>query len=118
MSTDPRDSDSTSDVRPAPGSRNDLVAFAIASLHVRGILYVLVGALISWLDVAPEKNALYHRRFWAWVAGLVVFGIYTPSLFFPLGVLGLWGLLARRSRIEFGMGVTASGEDHSEKHGN
>ncbi len=46
---------------------------------------------------------IHKRRFWGWIAGLVVCGIYTPSLFFPLGILGLWGLLAPGSRTEFGV---------------
>ena len=48
---------------------------------------------------------LRRRRFWAWVAALCIFGIYLPSLFLPLGALGLWGLLDLGSRAEFGMGA-------------
>jgi hypothetical protein len=46
---------------------------------------------------------LKRRKFWAWVAGLIVFGMYVMSAFLPLGAFGLWGLLDRGSREEFGI---------------
>jgi type II secretory pathway pseudopilin PulG len=51
-------------------------------------------------------RGLHRRRTWAWIAGLCVFGLYVPSLFFALGGLGLWGLLDPGSRSLFGMGQT------------
>lgn len=48
---------------------------------------------------------IQRRKFWGWVAGLCVFGVFLPSAFFPLGALGLWGLLDRGSRSEFGVGA-------------
>ncbi len=36
---------------------------------------------------------LKHQRYWAWVAGIIVFGMFIPSLFFILGILGLINLL-------------------------
>ena len=44
---------------------------------------------------------LKRRKFWAWVAGIVVGGLYAPSLFLPLGVFILIGLLSEKSREEF-----------------
>lgn len=49
-------------------------------------------------------HGLRKRRFWAWVAGLCIFGVYLPSLFLPLGALGLWGLLDAGSQRVFGIG--------------
>ncbi|HLE03353.1 MAG TPA: hypothetical protein VI729_01900 [Anaerolineales bacterium] len=49
-------------------------------------------------------RALNRRKFWAWVAGLCLSGLYIPSLFLPLGVMGLIGLLDPASRAEFGVG--------------
>lgn len=65
----------------------------------------IFGAFCLVLAVAVEVVAygIHKRRFWGWIVGLIVFGIYTPSLFFPLGILGLSGLLASGSRIEFGI---------------
>ena len=48
---------------------------------------------------------LKQRKFWAWVTGLGLCAIYSLSILFPLGMLGLWGLLADGSRREFGIGV-------------
>ena len=49
-------------------------------------------------------RALNRRRFWAWVAGLCISGLYIPSLFLPLGIMGLIGLLDPVSRAAFGVG--------------
>lgn len=107
------------------------IGLAIACLHISAALYLVVGILVfpllltgdgrrpaqpaviflaafCWaLSIGVEVVAagLRRRKFWAWVAGLCVFGMYVPSLFFPLGALGLWGLLDAGSRAEFGMGI-------------
>ena len=48
---------------------------------------------------------LRRRKFWAWVAGLIIFVMCLPlgALGLPLGALGLWGLLDSGSRREFGV---------------
>ncbi len=71
---------------------------------------ILLGLFVLGLAVGVEfvRNGIIQRKFWAWVAGLCIFGLYTPSIFFPLGVFGLWGLLAKDSREEFGVGATQS----------
>lgn len=48
--------------------------------------------------------ALRQRRFWAWIAGLIVATLYAPSLFLPLGIMIFIGLLSNESRSEFGVG--------------
>jgi hypothetical protein len=73
---------------------NSLIGFSIC-------LFTMIGALVSVIEVIAY--GLTQRKFWAWVAGLIVFGIYVPSLFLPLGALGLWGLLDENSRREFGV---------------
>ena len=60
-------------------------------------------ALIVGIQIVVA--GLRRRRFWAWVTALCIFGVYLPSLFFPLGALGLWGLLDSASRAEFGLGA-------------
>ena len=69
-------------------------------MSVMGIfMAVLCVALIIGIEFVAA--GLRKRRFWAWVAGLCIFGLYLPSIFFPLGALGMWGLLDEGSRAEF-----------------
>jgi hypothetical protein len=107
------------------------IGLATVCLHVSALLYLIVGLLAFPLFMADDHAAdmglflavallifclvliagieivvygLHRRKFWAWVAGLCIFGLYVPSLFLPLGALGLWGLLDSGSRTEFGVG--------------
>ena len=108
------------------------IFLAIVSLHLGAALYVCAGALFAiWVygsDVELPRTkmvlpvflvlvlaiaigielvafGLYRRKFWAWVAGLCIFGLFLPTVFFVLGALGLWGLLDPRSRAAFGVGA-------------
>jgi hypothetical protein len=107
------------------------IKFATIALRISTGMYVLVGLSLFALSFTGNQNKLFYtilavfalalavgvefvrggiiqRKFWAWVAGLCIFGLYTPSIFLPLGAFGLWGLLAQGSREEFGVGVTPS----------
>ncbi len=44
---------------------------------------------------------LKQGKYWAWIAGLILFGIYIPSLFFILGIIGLIALLKPESKAFF-----------------
>jgi len=104
---------------------------ATVMLHLSVFLYVIIGAvclvIAGTADSSFEQAALtalagscfllalgvevvaygvHRRRYWGWIAGLCVFGVYVPSLFLPLGILGLWGLLDRSSRQVFGIEVS------------
>ncbi len=102
------------------------IGLAIWCLRISAVLYFGLGCLVLFLFLSLDRIAhglvlfvfclalavgieivnsgLRRRKFWAWVAGLCVFAVYVPSLFIPLGVLGLWGLLDAGSRAEFGIG--------------
>jgi hypothetical protein len=107
------------------------IGLTIVCLHISAVLYLIVGLLMLLL-VSGEDEAgvglpfaigmlvfclalvagieivvygLHQRKFWAWVAGLCICGMYVPSLFLPLGALGLWGLLDSGSRAEFRVGT-------------
>ena len=69
------------------------------------ILFGAVGAFCIALAAVPEIAAygIRRRRFWGWVLGLILFGLYLPSLFLPLGAFGMWGLLDPGSRAEMGV---------------
>ena len=131
MSTNPYEGPSSQTENPLEKSR---VGVALVCLHISAVLYLLLGFALPVLltladggdlEVATTTGVsvflfmfcaliavgveivaygIHKRRFWGWVAGLIVFGIYAPSLFMPLGALGLWGLLAAGSRAEFGVG--------------
>ncbi len=65
-------------------------------------MFIFCLALVAGIEVVAY--GLHRRKHWAWVAGRCIFVIYVPSLFLPLGALGLWGLLDAGSRREFGVG--------------
>jgi hypothetical protein len=119
------------------------VGLAIVCLHISAALYLVVGVLMFPLLMTDEDDAgsglplavgllilclaliagvelvvygLHRRRFWAWIGGLCIFAIYVPSLFLPLGALGLWGLLDVGTRAEFGFGRNASSPRLSGDH--
>jgi hypothetical protein len=116
------------------------VAIALVCLHISAVIYLILGlgflglcfvadfgahraiaiafgvvmlitciALVIGIEVVA--SGLRRHRFWAWVAGLCIFGLYVPSLFLPLGALGLWGLLDPGSRAAFGIGGFSSSLD-------
>jgi thiol:disulfide interchange protein len=116
----------------------DRTALTIACLHISAALYCLLGISLFLLSRTADRSeslgpglvafllvltlalafgvellvtGLKKRRSWAWIVGLIVCGLYIPSLFLPLGALGLWGLLAAGSRKTFGVGLatTSSG---------
>jgi hypothetical protein len=114
------------------------IGIAIVCLHISAVLYFMVGVLILGIFAINEHEAgtgaglcmfvfcvaliagievvvhgLHQRKFWAWIAGLCIFGMYIGSLFFPLGALGLWGLLDSGSRAEFG--VNGGSRGHPDK---
>jgi multidrug efflux pump subunit AcrB len=80
--------------------------FSNLGAKINPSLVLCAAALCLGLAIANEILAagLKRRKLWAWIAGLCLFGIYLPFGFFLLGALGLWGLLDRGSRREFGIG--------------
>ena len=98
---------------------------AILGLRISAILYyvIILACLISTIYLSGAKLVLpifvalftlpfvvflellmlhlRRRRYWAWIAGLVVGGLYVPSLFLPLGVMIFVGLLSDSTRKEF-----------------
>jgi len=93
----------------------------IIVLHISAVIYFLLGialltvlkyyipfgafiALISiGMGVFVEViiKGLKDNKFWAWVAGLIICGLYVPSLFIILGIIGLIGLLDKEVRKGF-----------------
>ena len=46
-------------------------------------------------------RALRQRKRWAWVTATVLFSLYLPSAFLPLGAVGLFGLMSEGTRARF-----------------
>jgi hypothetical protein len=113
------------------------IGLATACLHISAVLYVIIGfgmllltkvykdeglglgaaiamlvfCLVLAIGIEIVAYWLHQRKFWAWIAGLCIFGMYATSIFLPLGALGLWGLLAEGSRAEFGVGNSSRDRD-------
>ncbi len=98
------------------------IRLATLPLHLSAVLCVLAGLfmirMFSFMDGGIRSTGaviilllcvalpaaiecvvigLRHRRSWARVISLCIFGLYTPTALAPLGIMGLWGLLDRRS---------------------
>jgi hypothetical protein len=102
------------------------IGLAVVCLHISAAMYLLLGALVSFFFISDDKAAigvilgvfclglivgievvvygLRKRMNWAWIAGLCIFAVYVPSLFFPLGALGLWALLDNGTQRAFIVG--------------
>lgn len=46
-------------------------------------------------------RGLKKTKYWAWIAGLIITGLYIPSLFIILGIIGILGLLDKSVIDEF-----------------
>ena len=79
-----------------PSIRSEMGADLILAVFIISVVLIVVIEVVA--------SGLHRRRFWAWVAALCLFAMYLPSLFLPLGALGLWGLLSPGSRVTFGIG--------------
>lgn len=95
---------------------------ALLSLRIITVLNTIISIILILASVLRDDpivfglgvfigvfSMLYHlihrglvaKKYWAWVAGIIVSGMYTFSLFFPLGIMGLVGLLKRETRQDF-----------------
>ena len=71
-----------------------------AILSVAGVLVAVMSiAMAAFIEIVIAD--LRRLRYWAWIAGLIICGIYVPSLFAVLGVLGLLGLLDVETQAAF-----------------
>jgi len=61
---------------------------------VWGFVFFLVFASLGMaIFIEIVCRHLQKGRYWAWIAGLILCGIYIPSLFIVLGIVGLMALL-------------------------
>lgn len=113
------------------------VNLAVVAIRISTILYYLliVGCIVFALFLPPEEEFaarimpwivaaliipfvifleilivhLKRRKYWAWIGGLIIGAMYAPSLFLPLGIMILIGLLSADSRAEFGVDTKNAG---------
>src|SRR3989344_678736 len=93
----------------------------IVVLHISAAIYLVLS--IASLTVSPKYlpflapyialfigmgvfveiviKGLKDNKYWAWIAGLVVCGLYIPSIFIVCGIIGLIGLLNKEVRTDF-----------------
>jgi cytochrome bd-type quinol oxidase subunit 2 len=84
----------------APFAR-DSATTAEVTLHssIIWLLAVLAFALAALARVLIR--ALRQRKRWAWITATVLFTLYLPTVFLPLGAVGLFGLLSEGTRAQF-----------------
>ena len=58
--------------------------------------------------IETVARGLRLRRYWGWVAGVCILTLYIPTVFLPLGAVGLWALLTPATRGLFGVGPLTS----------
>ena len=67
-----------------------------------GALWLLAGLCIVLAIVARRlMHALRQRKRWAWIAAAVLFVLFLPTVFLPLGLVGLFGLMSKGTRAQF-----------------
>ncbi len=68
------------------------------------ILFFLFGSITSLaMGIFFEiviKN-LKEKKYWSWIAALVLCGMYLTSLLFPLGIIGIIGLVDKEVKEDF-----------------
>lgn len=94
---------------------------ATICLHLSAVLYLLLGvyllvtpsfgtftsvflgifSVILAILVEVIVKGLNSVKRWAWIAALILFCLYVPSLFILLGILGLVDLLRAETRANF-----------------
>lgn len=65
--------------------------------RIIGLVFLVVSLLMA-VGVEVVVAGLKRHRFWAWTAGVIICGLYIPSLFIVLGAFGLLGLLDQGTR--------------------
>ena len=67
-----------------------------------GVMWLLAVLSIALAILAHFLiRALRRRKRWAWITSAVLFAIYLPSAFLPLGAVGLFGLMSEGTRAQF-----------------
>ncbi len=66
-----------------------------------GLLFVSFFTIGWGYFLVRIRRGLIEGKYWAWVAGIIISGMQVFSIFFPLGIMGLMGLLNSKTRQAF-----------------
>lgn len=111
---------------------NHKITTAIVCLRISQVFYILIGVgvpmLMTLLDEDPIVVGIFSavmgittlsilvglevliyglkkRKKWSWIVGLIVFGLYIPSLFLPLGVIGMIAMMKPETQRVLGASI-------------
>jgi hypothetical protein len=63
----------------------------LAMRIILSLMFVMCAGLVVFLEIVIR--ALKGGKYWAWIAGICIAGLYIPSIFMVLGIIILVGLL-------------------------
>lgn len=58
-------------------------------------------AIACAVGIEVVVRGLQQHKYWGWIAGLCIAGLYIPSLFLPFGIMILIGLLDQQTQAIF-----------------
>lgn len=81
------------------------------------LFFIMMMVMCVGCAIAIEVVAygLLKRKKWGWIGSVIVFGLFAPSLFMPIGAVGLWALLTNGIPAEFGMNMGSKGNQKPKK---
>ena len=88
------------------GSEDSLLAGSF--LFIMALFCIALGVFV--------EIVIYHfkkKKYWAWIAALIIAGLYIPSIFIVLGIIPLIAILDKETKDEFDK---ARGIDNPSNH--
>jgi hypothetical protein len=82
-------------------------SFPLSDLQIPNRFWLTYGIISCLLCIALAIGVeivvwgLTKLKYWAWIVGIMICGLYVTSLFIILGGLGLWGLLDTGTQAAF-----------------
>ena len=78
-----------------------LLATIIIGVTPTGLIFLAVFCIAMGVFVEIVINRLKQRKYWAWIAAIIICATYVPSIFIALGIIGLVGLFDESVRKDF-----------------
>lgn len=79
------------------------ILITVGLFYQETLVFLFIGPFLFGLGILYHqiRKGLVEGKYWAWVSGIIVSALSLTSLFFPLGIMGLYGLLNRETRQAF-----------------